>query len=245
MLEPGNVAIEAIAMVRKAGSDMVRELTHFIGGLPVAGTSGRFGDVYDPSTRAWTAPEHGRGPGARAARLRRRGARRHRERRSGAGRMGVVEPAAPRASARSIPRAGGAGPRIARQAAVIRTREDRRRLEGRHPARHRGHRVRPRRAAPAQGRILDGRRDRHRRVLDASAARCRRGHHPVQLPGHDPPVESGTGPRRRQRLHPQALRAGPLRAARLRRTLHRGRDAAGRLQRRERRQGGRRRIAGG
>ena len=29
---------------------MVRELTHFIGGQHVAGTSGRFGDVYDPST---------------------------------------------------------------------------------------------------------------------------------------------------------------------------------------------------
>ncbi|GAB3273655.1 CoA-acylating methylmalonate-semialdehyde dehydrogenase [Microbacterium lacusdiani] len=29
---------------------MVRELTHFIGGAHVQGTSGRFGDVYDPST---------------------------------------------------------------------------------------------------------------------------------------------------------------------------------------------------
>lgn len=29
---------------------MVRELTHFIGGQRVAGTSGNFGDVYDPST---------------------------------------------------------------------------------------------------------------------------------------------------------------------------------------------------
>ena len=29
---------------------MVRDLTHFIGGVPVSGTSGRFGDVFDPST---------------------------------------------------------------------------------------------------------------------------------------------------------------------------------------------------
>ena len=29
---------------------MVRELSHFVGGVSVAGTSGRFGDVFDPST---------------------------------------------------------------------------------------------------------------------------------------------------------------------------------------------------
>ncbi|MFB7032509.1 aldehyde dehydrogenase family protein, partial [Streptomyces sp. NPDC056295] len=29
---------------------MVRELTHFIGGKHTAGTSGLFGDVYDPNT---------------------------------------------------------------------------------------------------------------------------------------------------------------------------------------------------
>ena len=28
----------------------VRELTHFVGGKHVAGTSGRFGDVFDPNT---------------------------------------------------------------------------------------------------------------------------------------------------------------------------------------------------
>ncbi|MBN9190016.1 MAG: aldehyde dehydrogenase family protein, partial [Microbacterium sp.] len=31
---------------------MTRELTHFIGGEHVAGASGRFGDVFDPSTGA-------------------------------------------------------------------------------------------------------------------------------------------------------------------------------------------------
>ncbi|WP_138918584.1 aldehyde dehydrogenase family protein, partial [Nitrospirillum viridazoti] len=29
---------------------MTRELTHFVNGRPVPGTSGRFGDVYDPNT---------------------------------------------------------------------------------------------------------------------------------------------------------------------------------------------------
>ncbi|MGK2938685.1 MAG: aldehyde dehydrogenase family protein, partial [Solirubrobacteraceae bacterium] len=29
---------------------MARELTHFIGGQHVKGTSGRFGDVFDPNT---------------------------------------------------------------------------------------------------------------------------------------------------------------------------------------------------
>jgi malonate-semialdehyde dehydrogenase (acetylating)/methylmalonate-semialdehyde dehydrogenase len=29
---------------------MVRELTHFVGGVHVKGTSGRFSDVFDPST---------------------------------------------------------------------------------------------------------------------------------------------------------------------------------------------------
>ncbi|MBD0322612.1 MAG: methylmalonate-semialdehyde dehydrogenase (CoA acylating), partial [Aldersonia sp.] len=29
---------------------MVRELTHFVGGKHVQGTSGRFGDVFDPNT---------------------------------------------------------------------------------------------------------------------------------------------------------------------------------------------------
>src|SRR5690606_14405396 len=35
---------------REETPHMVRELTHFVGGAAVAGTSGRFGDVFDPST---------------------------------------------------------------------------------------------------------------------------------------------------------------------------------------------------
>ena len=39
-------------VAREVGLQMVRELTHFVGGKHVAGTSGRFGDVFDPSTGA-------------------------------------------------------------------------------------------------------------------------------------------------------------------------------------------------
>ena len=39
-------------VAREVGLQMVRELTHFVGGKHVAGTSGQFGDVFDPSTGA-------------------------------------------------------------------------------------------------------------------------------------------------------------------------------------------------
>ena len=61
--------------------------------------------------------------------------------------------------------------------------------------------------APAQGRVHRRRRHRHRRVLAAPAARRGRRHHPVQLPGDDPAVESRPRARMRQRVHPQAQRA--------------------------------------
>ena len=79
----------------------------------------------------------------------------------------------------------------------------------------------------------------------APAARRRRRHHAVQLPGHDPALEVRAGARRRQRLHPQALRTGPLRAAAPGRALHRGGPARRRLQRGQRGQGSRGRAAGG
>ncbi len=67
-------------------------------------------------------------------------------------------------------------------------------------------------AAPDEGRVHRGRRPRHRHLFDAPAARRRRRHHAVQLPGHDPDVEVRAGDRLRQRLHPEALRARPRRA---------------------------------
>ena len=52
------------------------------------------------------------------------------------------------------------------------------------------------------------------------------GHHAVQLPGDDPAVEGRTGARLRQRLHPQAVRAGPVGAAAAGRAVPRGGAAA-------------------
>ena len=46
-----------------------------------------------------------------------------------------------------------------------------------------------------------------RRLFDAPAARHRRGHHAVQLPGDDPAVDVRRRDRDRQRLHPEAQRA--------------------------------------
>ena len=93
------------------------------------------------------------------------------------------------------------------QLLVLRARQDHRRLQGRHPARPRSGRVRLRHPAPAEGRIHRERRARHRPLLDAPAARRRRRHHAVQLPGHDPDVEVRARARLRQRLHPQAVGA--------------------------------------
>ncbi len=56
------------------------------------------------------------------------------------------------------------------------------------------------------------RRPRHRPLFDAPAARRRRRHHAVQLPGDDPLVEARSGDRLRQRLHPEAVRARSGRA---------------------------------
>ena len=64
-----------------------------------------------------------------------------------------------------------------------------RRRQGRHPARARSDRILLRHPARAEGRIYDRRRPRHRRLFDAPAARHRRRHHPVQLPGDDPDVD--------------------------------------------------------
>ena len=74
--------------------------------------------------------------------------------------------------------------------------------------------------------------------LGPPGARRRRRHHAVQLPGHDPAVEVRAGHRLRQRLHPQAVRARPVRADADRRAVPQGRTARGHSQCRQRRQGG-------
>jgi acyl-CoA reductase-like NAD-dependent aldehyde dehydrogenase len=74
--------------------------------------------------------------------------------------------------------------------AVARTRQDLSRTPGRgHPARSRSGRVRARHPASAEGRVHRGCRTGHRPPLDAPAARRRRRHHAVQLPGHGADVE--------------------------------------------------------
>ena len=94
-------------------------------------------------------------------------------------------------------------------AAVVRAWQGHRRRQGRHPARARGDRICLRHPARAEGRIYRRRRARHRRLFDAPAARHRRRHHAVQLPGDDPDVDVRHGDRLRQRLHPEAVRARP------------------------------------
>ena len=109
--------------------------------------------------------------------------------------------------------------------------------------RPRGRRVRARHPAPVQGRVLRERVDRRRRVLAPPAARRRRHHQPVQLSGHGAVVVLPDRDRRRQHGRAQAEREGPVGVQLDGRALHGGRPARRRLQRRARRQGGRRRAA--
>ncbi len=94
-----------------------------------------------------------------------------------------------------------------------------------------------------KGEFTDKRRPRHRSLFDAPAARRRRRHHAVQLPGDDPAVEVRARHRLRQRLHPQAVRARSVGADADRRTVPQGRPAGGHPQRRQRRQGSGRHAA--
>ena len=106
-----------------------------------------------------------------------------------------------------------------------------------------GRRVRLRHPAPAQGRLHRERLDQGRRLLDPPAARRRRHHLPVQLPGHGADVVLPDRDRRRQHRRAQAEREGPVGRAVDRRAVGRGRPARRRLQRAARRQGRRRRAA--
>ena len=90
----------------------------------------------------------------------------------------------------------------ARQGALRRARRDR--------PRHGGRRVRVRSRAPHEGRLLRERLDRHRRLHAPPAARRRRHHQPVQLPGDGAAVVLPDRDRGRQRRDPQAQREGPV-----------------------------------
>ena len=213
----------------------MRQIGHFIGGKEVAGGSGRTGDVFNPNTGEVQAKV------AFASKA-------------------EVEQAIANAAAAQPAWAATNPQRRARvlfkflelvqkefdslaAAALVRARQDHRRLQGRHPARARSGRVRLRHPAPDEGRVHRERRPRHRSLFRPPAARRRRRHHAVQLPGHDPDVEVRAGARLRQRLHSQAVGARSVGADAARRAAGRGRPAGRRAQRRQRRQGGGRRAA--
>ncbi len=212
----------------------MREIGHFVGGKQVKG-SGRTADVFNPDTgevRAKVAL-------ASKAEVEQAIA-------NAAGRaagMGRDQSAAPRARDVQVPRADRQGERLARGDAVVGARQDHSRRQGRHPARRRGGRVRLRHPASAEGRVHRRRGSRDRSLFDAPAARRRRRHHAVQLPGDDPDVEVRARNRLRQRLHPEAVGARSVRADAACRTDARSRPAAGHPQRRQRRQGSRRHAA--
>ena len=177
----------------------MREIGHFIGGKAVKGTSGRFGDVFDPNTGEVQAKV--------ALAKQSEVEAGHRQCRGRAAGLGRDQSAAARPRDVQVPRTGAEGIRQPRQAAVLRARQDRSRRARRHPARARSGGIRLRHSASAEGRIHRRRRPRHRPLFGAPAARRRRRHHAVQFPGDDPAVEMRAGDRLRQRLHPQAVGA--------------------------------------
>ena len=103
------------------------------------------------------------------------------------------------------------------------------RRQGRDRPRTRGHRVRLRHPAAAQGRVLGPGLHWHRRLLLPRARRRGRRHHPVQLPGHGAAVDGPDGDRHRQRLHPQALPPRAVRGDAAGQAVEAGGPARGRL----------------
>ena len=209
------------------------EYGHFIGGKHVAGKSGRTADVFQPMDGTVRAHV------ALASKAEVRAAVENAK--AAQGGLGGGQPAAPRPRPDEVSRSHRQTQRRARRHVGARARQDDRRRQGRHPARRRGGRVRARRPASDEGRIYRRRRPGHRSLFDAPAARRRRRHHPVQLSGDDPAVEARAGDRLRQRLHPEALGARSGRADAAWRALRRGGRSSRHPQRRQRRQGSRRR----
>ena len=158
--------------------------------------------------------------------------------RGGAACLGRLQPAAPGPGADEVPGPGQPEHGQTGPVAGQRARQDHPRRPRRYPARAGGGGVRHRHPAFVEGRIHRGRWTRHRRLLPTPALGRGGRHHTVQLPRHDPIVEGRPRDRLRQRLHPQAIRARPVRASASGRTIPGGRPAAGRAERGEWRQGG-------
>ena len=210
------------------------DLAHYVSGKRVPGKSGRFADVFDPATgvaekRVPLASTEEVGEVVAAAKA--------------AWPAWAKTP--PLRRARILDRfkfllAGER--RQARRAHLVRARQDPRRRARRGHPRPRGRRVRRRHPAPPEGRGHRERRHQRRQPLAAPAARGRRRHHAVQLPGDGADVDVPGRAGLRQRLHPEAVRARPVgRRCCLAELPDRGRPARRRLQRRQRRQGGGRR----
>ena len=181
---------------------MATEIQHFIGGKLVPGKSGKFAPGLQPGDR-------------RADRLRPAGERgRHGRsggrRQEGLAGMGRHHAAAPRPHPQPLPAPAGREREAHRRLHHLRTRQGAVGRRRRTDARHRGGRVRDRRAAAAQGRDHRERRHQRRQPLAAPAARHRRRHHAVQLPGHGADVDVPGGAGLRQLLHPEAVRARSL-----------------------------------
>ena len=119
--------------------------------------------------------------------------------------LGVDRKAHPRAV--RLPRTGREAPRRSRADAHARTRQSALGCDRRGAARSRSDRVRVRHRRPDEGRLLGERLDRSRLVLDPPAARRRRGHHAVQLPGDGPDVDVPDRDRVREHVRVEAQRA--------------------------------------
>ena len=124
-----------------------------------------------------------------------------------------------------LPRAGERERRAARRGDHRRARQGALRRARRGAARPRGRRVRLRHPEPAQGRLLRPGVDRRGHVLVPRAARRRRRHHAVQLPGDGADVDVPGRDRLREHVRAQAQRAGPVGVAADRRAVAAGRAA--------------------
>ena len=211
----------------------MRTIGHFIGGSEVKGTSGRFADVFEPMTGDVQAQV------ALASKAEVRAAVENA--RAAQPEWGATNP---QRRARVLMKFLELVQRDNDKLAELLAREHGKTIPDAKGDIQRGLEVVEfalRHSASDEGRIHRRRRPRHRHLFDAPAARRRRRHHAVQFPGDDPDVEIRARDRLRQCLHPEAVGARSRRADEACRADDRGGAAAGRPQRRQRRQGSGRR----
>ena len=159
----------------------MQELTHFIGGKQVRGTSGRFADGFQPMTGEVISKV----PLASTAEVR-----------TAVENAKAAQPAwaatNPQRRARVLMKFLELVERDNEALAAMLAREHGKTIADAKGDIQRGVEVvgiRHRRSASDEGRVHRRRRARHRHLFDAPAARRRRRHHAVQLSGDDPDVE--------------------------------------------------------